>query len=742
ALSLAAFCDSSSFAKASAFAKASSFAKASEDKSEDKSASPDRHQPHFDALASHHRQLEAWAENCPDNFENRAALVGAEIARIKGRDLEAMRLYEQAIRSAHANGFIHNEALANELAGRFYEARGFEKIAHGYLQDARYCYLQWGASGKVQQLDELYPHLREEESVPGPTSTIGASVEHLDLATVIKVSQTVSSEIVLEKLIDTLMRTAIEHAGAERGLLILPRDAEQRIEAEATTSGDTIIVRLREAFGAKAEVPESIIHYVVRTKESVILDDASIHNPFSMDTYLRRHHARSILCLPLINQAKLIGVLYLENNLTPHVFTPTRISVLKLLASQAAISLENTRLYRDLEKREAKIRRLVDANIMGLFIWNFDGQIIEANEAFLHMVNYSREDLVSGRLSWKDLTPPEWSDLNKRNIAKVKVTGALQPYEKEYFRSDGSRVPVLVGAAIFEKGQNEGVSFVLDLSEQKRSEEALRRSQAHLAEAQAELAHVTRVTALGELTASIAHEINQPLAAVVTNANASLRWLSGDSPNLAEAREAIRRITRDGKRAGDVISRMRSLFKKADTAKERLDINGVIEEAVVLAQSEVQRNRVSLQTQLGHDLPLMMGDRIQLQQVILNLLINAVEAMSAAGDGPRQLWVSSQKVNETPGESGNDSLGDKALHEAVWTHVLIAVRDSGPGFDPKNLGRLFDAFYTTKPQGLGMGLAISRSIVEAHGGRLSATADPSGGAVFQFTLPIQDESDT
>jgi len=275
------------------------------------------------------------------------------------------------------------------------------------------------------------------------------------------------------------------------------------------------------------------------------------------------------------------------------------------------------------------------------------------------------------------------------------------------------------------------------LSEQKRAEEALRRSQAHLAEAQAELAHVTRVTALGELTASIAHEISQPLAAVVTNADASLRWLSGDSPDLAEAREAIRRITRDGKRAGDVISRMRSLFKKASTTKERLDINGVIEEAVILAQSEMQRHRVSLQTQLASDLPLVMGDRIQLEQVILNLLLNAVEAMSAAGDGPRELSVSSQKMNDTQEQ---DRFGYKVAHDAECTHVLIALRDSGPGLDPNNLHRLFDAFYTTKPQGLGMGLAISRSIVEAHGGRLSATADSSRGAVFQFTLPIRDES--
>jgi len=176
---------------------------------------------HFDVIAAHHKQLEVWAANCPDNFENRAALVSAEIARLEGRDREAMDLYEQAIRSARANGFVHNEALANELAARFYAARGFEKIARAYLQDARYGYLRWGADGKVRQLDEIYPYLREQEPTPAPTSTIGAPVEQLDLATVIKVSQAVSGEIVLEMLIDTLMRTAIEQAGAERGLLIL-----------------------------------------------------------------------------------------------------------------------------------------------------------------------------------------------------------------------------------------------------------------------------------------------------------------------------------------------------------------------------------------------------------------------------------------------------------------------------------------------------------------------------------------
>jgi predicted ATPase/GAF domain-containing protein len=363
------------------------------------SAFPDRYRQRFEALTLHYRQLEIWAENCAENFENRAALVGAEIARIEGRDLNAMRLYEQAIRSARANGFIQNEALAYELAARFYVACGFEDIADLYLRKARYCYLRWGADGKVRQLDEFYPNLRgKDEPIPRPTSTIGASVEHLDLATVIKVSQTVSGEIVLEKLIDTLMRTAIEHAGAERGLLILPRGVEQRIEAEATTSCDTIVVRLLEALVSDAVVPASIVHYVARTQESVILDDASAQNPFAADAYFRQEHARSILCLPLINQRRLIGVLYMENNLAPRVFTPTRIAVLKLLAAQAAISLENTRLYRDLEAREAKIRRLVEANVVGIVMFTLEGAIIEANEAFLHLVQYGREDIVSGRV--------------------------------------------------------------------------------------------------------------------------------------------------------------------------------------------------------------------------------------------------------------------------------------------------------------------------------------------------------
>src|SRR5262249_43236750 len=255
---------------------------------------------HVEALTAHHPQLEAWSGSCLENLENRAALVGAEIARIEGRDFDAMGLYERAIRSARTNGFVHNEGLANELAGRFYAARGFEQIAHLYLRSARRCYVTWGADGKVRQLDELYPRLGREESARVPTGTIMAPVEHLDLATVLKVSQAVSGELVLEKVVETLLRTAIEHAGAERGLLVVPRGGDLSIYAEANTRGNSVMVHLREAPVSTAELPESVVRYAARTQGSVILDDASAKNPFSSDDYIHYRPARSVLCLPLV----------------------------------------------------------------------------------------------------------------------------------------------------------------------------------------------------------------------------------------------------------------------------------------------------------------------------------------------------------------------------------------------------------------------------------------------------------
>jgi len=264
-------------ARATAFD--SSFTKASKDNSPFTNAEEDlssearmAKEEHFKALAEHHQQLVLWASNCPENFENRAALVGAEIARIQEREIAAEHLYEKAIRSSQANGFVHNEAIASELAARFYAARGFDTIADTYLRKARYCYLRWGAAGKVRQLEQRHPRLREEEPISGLTSTVGTPVEELDLATVVKVSHAVSEEIVLEQLIETLMVIAIEHAGAQRGLLILPFGDEYRIVAEATTGVDQVKVQMQPATVGPSDLPDSLLRYVLRTQESVILE--------------------------------------------------------------------------------------------------------------------------------------------------------------------------------------------------------------------------------------------------------------------------------------------------------------------------------------------------------------------------------------------------------------------------------------------------------------------------------------
>ena len=798
---------------------------------------------HLEALVSHLKRIAVWADNCPATFANRAALVGAELARLEQRELDAERLYEEAIRSAREHGFVQNEGLSHELAARFYAARGFETIAHAYLRNARHCYLRWGALGKVRQLDQRYPRLHGESS--SPAATFGVPVERLDVGTVLKAAQAVSGEIVLGELIKTLLRIAIEHAGAERGLLILFPDDKPRIAAEATIGRSQVEVTLRQTAASPAELPESVLHYVIRTRESVILNDALVQNEFSADEYICQRHARSVLCLPLVKQSKLIGVLYLENKLASHVFTPARILVLEVLASQAAISLENARLYSDLREREARIRRLVDANIIGIMIWAVDGRIIEANEAFLDMLGYSREDLILGQLRWRELTPAEWRDADDKAIAELKVAGIVQPREKEYLRKDGSRVPVLLGATTFGDKQDEGVAYVLDLTERKRAEherrllaslveqasdlmaiadleggtpiylnkaglkmvgfdsseeartrrgihymfpedrqflntvlwptvlqqgswsgeirlrhfktgdpipvlysafriddpetgqpvnvgivcsditdrkraeEKLRASEQRLLDAQMDLARVTRVTMLGQMTASISHEVNQPLAAVVNAGAACRRWLDGAPPNLDEARQALDWVIKEGNRASEVIRRVRALVSNADPKKEALDINNVISEAVALVQRELANQHVRLRMELAPVLPVVLADRVQLQQVIINLAMNGAEAMQQVTDRPRELVILSSQDE---------------------THrVTVAVADSGAGIPAESADRLFDAFFTTKSTGMGMGLSICRSIIEAHGGQLTAANNAGPGARFQFTLPLYQE---
>ena len=626
---------------------------------------------------------------------------------------------------------------------------------------------------------------------------------------------------------------------------------------------------------------------------------------------------------------------------------------------------------REFAKRlEAKIQRLVEANVIGMVIFSLDGVVSDANEAFLQMVQYSREDLITGRVRWTDLTPGEWSDRDQLALAELRAAGIFQTYEKEYFRKDGSRAPVLLGGALFEDGGSVGVAFVLDLSEQKRAEGVLRRverqarsivdsaldavvgmdadgvitdwnkeaevifgwtrlealgrrmsesiipmryrsahergmqhflatdqgpflkrrieiialrrngeefpvelsitplkfgetwtfsafvrdisdrkrseeqirmselnlrrmtetipemlwsatpdgavdycnarvleytglaqdeiagagwmktvhaddaqntvrawahsvrtgdpfqaefrslrgsdrmyrwcasqalplrgpdrsilkwygtivdfhdrkqAQEDLRNTQAELAHVNRVMTMGELAASIAHEVSQPLASIVASGDSCTAWLANEPPNLERARAAASRVIQAATQASEIVQRIRTLFKKTAASTTPVNVNSVIEDTISLLRHETHRHNISLRTELDADVPSVRADRVQLQQVILNLVMNAIESTASVDREPKRLLI--QSTLPRPGE----------LH--------VSVTDTGPGIDAEHAERLFAPFFTTKPQGIGMGLSISRSIIEAHGGRLWAEKNKPHGAVFQFVLPTRSQSE-
>jgi PAS domain S-box-containing protein len=444
-------------------------------------AFPGQKQQHFEALATHYRQLEIWAANCPENFENRAALVGAEIARIEGRELEAERMYEKAIKSARANSFVHNEAVANELAARFYAARGFERIAHLYLQDARYCYLRWGADGKVRQLEERYPHLREERDSISPTATIGTPSGQLDIETVVKASQALSSEIVLPKLIDKLMRIAVEHAGAERGLLILLRGDEPQIEAEATTGQGMVGVTVRQTVITPLVLPQSALQHVFRTGERVVLDDASVRNLYSEDEYVQAKHPRSVLCLPIVKQSKLIGALYMENNLTPRAFTSDRVALLEMLASQAAISLENARLYSDLQRSETYLAQGQSVSHTGSFGRDVPSGEIYWSEETYKIFELDRSAKPTMEFVFQRMHP---EDRERVRLAIDRATNEKTGFNFEYrmLGADGSVKHIHVAGRVLKTSQGslESVGAVTDVTAAKQAEDKIRENEREL----------------------------------------------------------------------------------------------------------------------------------------------------------------------------------------------------------------------------------------------------------------------
>lgn len=664
-------------------------------------------------LKASHLKLKEWARLCPDNFAARCHLVEARIAQLEGRELEAERLFEAAIRFARQYGSVHVEALANELASRFHAERGLDTAADAYLRNARSCYAQWGAAGKVGQLDQLNPQLADASPVSrldgGGT---GARLQALDLAAAVDVYHALSREIVLERLIEQLMETVVEHAGAVRGLLLLSHEGRLRIVAEAATDHNSVTVRPRKPAHFSGELPQSVLHYVARSHDVVIIDDALEPNAHSGDPYIISARPRSILCMPLVKQGRMVAVLYLENNLSAGTFTKDRLAILQIIAAQAAISIENAELFQNLQRTQeeirqasAELRRSLD--MIPALAWSAwpDGSFEFSNKQWHDYTGISAEEARGG--TW--LQAFHSDDCEKvtekwKYLSKFRTSGE---FEARMRRFDGQYRSFLVRITPMRDERGEVVKWHgtnTDIDDLKRAEEA-----------QENLARVSRVTALGELTVSIAHEVNQPLMAIVTNAATCLRWLNSSTPDIAEARIAAERIIRDGHRAGDVIASIRAMAKNSARKVTALRVDDIILEVLQLTRNEVERHAISVETHFADDAVLISADRVQMQQVILNLVMNGIEAIAAVGDENRLL-----RVESAPGEPGC---------------IVVSVSDTGLGLRVQDTDRVFDAFYTTKPEGIGIGLSICRTIVEAHGGRLFTAPNSPRGTVFSFSVP-------
>jgi PAS domain S-box-containing protein len=659
---------------------------------------------HLEALRAHHRQLQVWAETCPENFESRAALLGAELARLEGRELEAERLYAQAIRSARVNNFIHIEALTCETAARFYAIRGFDEIAEMYLVRARDGYRRWGADSKVRRLDARHPGLARAD---GHNGRRAVPDEQFDVAAVVKASQALSGEMLLPRLIERLMTIALQTAGADRGLLILPNQNVYHIEAETLADGNSVVLHSNAA--DNAAVPETIIRYATRTQARVILDDAAMPNLFSEDPYLSIRQPRSVFCLPLVRQGMLGGLLYLENSLAPHVFTPERARLLELLASQAAISLENANLYSDLQLQAGLLQRLP------VSAWTLkpDGTPDFVNQVWLEYSGQTLDFIRSHPEAWMTAVHPEDREIAAKNFWKGVHSGQGFTMETRSLRAqDGTYRWHLQQAVVLRDAEGKILRFVgttTDIDDQKRTEEALR-------QAQGDLARINRVTTMGELAASLAHEVSQPISGAMTNANVCLRKLGSDQPDLDEVRTAVTRIVRDAKRAAEILGRIRSQFQKSSPKQEILDVNEILREMIGLLRDEAVRYNVSVQTELATDLPQIVGDRVQLLQVAMNLFVNCIDAMKDV-DGTREMVIQSRRADSE--------------------QILVSVSDTGIGLPVQHAEQIFDPFFTTKPHGTGMGLRISRSIIESHGGRLWAVPNDGPGAKFSFSIPAE-----
>jgi len=546
------------------------------------------------ALQALRERFAHWAGFNPATFRNKLLLIEGVIAKLEGDGLAAIRFFDQAQIAATAAGFVHEQALAHEQLAEVCIPSGLISGANLHLRVARDCFHIWGATGKVHQLETLHPFLRTQPIQETQRATQQA---RLDIEAGIEAARALSEEVLLEGLIETLMGHLTEHSGADHGALLIVSGAEFQMAALAYIDDAGLHVNMDNCQKFMTQAPLSVINTTMRTRKPLVLSDAQSDCPEAFRQDLQARGARSVLCLPLVIQGVLIGLVYLENRLVPGLFGSQRLAMLEILAAQAAVSLQTAKFY----------TRLAEDN---------------------------------------------------QSRAQIEA-------ERRHSR--------------------------------------------------AELARTAHLQVMNELSASIAHEISQPLLGIAANAAASLRWLKRAKPDLEEAMAGLEDIRNDSERAANILRALRSLAKQAPLQRQAVKPDAVIREVVRLTSTDAAKGAVQVQTHL-HAGGSVMADPVQLQQLMFNLITNGLEAL--AGYRPDGVLRIASAV--------------------VAGQVEICVEDNGPGIAVEERERVFDAFYTTKGSGMGMGLAICNSVVQAHGGQLQALVSELGGCRIRFTLPASD----
>jgi PAS domain S-box-containing protein len=712
------------------------------------------------SITTHRNKLQLWAQGNPDNFACKYALVSAELSRLTAQIEDAQNCYEQAIRSAHQNGFVQIEALANELAAKFYQERGMQTATKAYLREARTCYERWGADLKVAQLDSLNLELRRD----------GTVTRSLDMMTVFKAAQAISSEVVLDRLLETLMSVVVEAAGAQNGILLLQQEDELVVRAHSHSSSvvrrqsfvpgftesarDTVenhIVIEEVPLSQFRHIPTSLVNYVRRTQETVVIADALRPNLFDKDKYFAEAGTRSAIALAIIKQSKTLGILYLENNLTPSVFTPDRIDLLKLLSVQIVTSLENGLLFEGLRKEiverkyaencsrqsEKLFRSVFETAAVGKAQCDRTGHFNMVNSKFCEITGYSEAEMLTK--SFADLTHPD-DQAQGLNLFTELMVGQRKEYQlkKRYIRKDGSIIWVQIDvAALLDKSgcPNAGIGVIQDITARIEAENELRTlnaeleqrveertSELGLAKETAEAANLAK----SEFVANMSHEIRTPMNAVI-----GMSDLLSRTPLSIDQNDMVITIQNSAEALLDLINDILD-FSKIEAGKLELntsdfDLASLVENSVELVTEAARKKNISLLSYVSPQIDSMVhGDQARIRQVLLNLLSNAIKFTAK---GEVLVHVSNGRTSKVERERGQ-------------LNLLFTVSDTGIGMSERTLERLFapftqaDGSITRNYGGTGLGLSISKKLVELMGGKVRVQSVEGKGSTFTFSVPL------